>query len=111
MKKFYELYNKFQWLEIEGDYIIDVNCSCKDFTYRRMKKVDSKDPTSKVVVKSLCKHLIKLIRRYYSEKKIKLGGNEMEEIQPVPMEDSEEPEKSEKPEEPEEPEESEESKE
>jgi len=67
MKKFYELYGKYLWIEIEGDIITDVNCSCEDFMFRKLTKKGEK-----IKVISLCKHLNRLIGRYYSDKKVVL---------------------------------------
>lgn len=85
MKKFYELYGKYEWLELDGDIIRNVNCTCEDFTYRRLEVIENK-----VRAKSLCKHLKKIIGRFYSKYKIKLGGYKMAEEQPEEEQSEEE---------------------
>jgi len=67
MKKFYEMYNKFEWIEIIGNKIVDFNCTCEDFQYRKLKKEDNK-----VKVKGMCKHIKRIIGMYHEGKEIKL---------------------------------------
>ena len=69
MKKFYELYGKSQWLTIKGEIITDASCSCEDFHFRHLKKEGDK-----VKVVGLCKHIKRLICRYYIDKKVIING-------------------------------------
>ena len=70
MKKFYELYRHCQWIEIVGSEIINFNCTCDDFNYRKLKK-EEELPLAKTKVIGPCKHLKRLISIYHSEKTIK----------------------------------------
>jgi len=67
MKKFYEMYGRYEWIEIIGNEIVDFNCTCEDFQYRKLKKEEEK-----VKVKGMCKHIKKIIGMYLGDKEIKL---------------------------------------
>jgi hypothetical protein len=60
MKKFYEIGQYMQLLELEGDIVTNVSCSCKDFTFRKIKPVGS-GADKKYIVDDICKHLQAII--------------------------------------------------
>jgi hypothetical protein len=61
MKKiFYEEGNYNQWIELEENEAKDVSCTCPDFTFRRLRKIENGNDIKYIAVDT-CKHLKSII--------------------------------------------------
>ena len=81
MKIPYNLGKHSQIIELSQDEsrITNVWCTCEDFMYRQLEKVDSEgnpakpeEPHVKIRVKELCKHLKQIHETFLKDKKLEL---------------------------------------
>ena len=60
MKEFKEINGYDQMIETEKGEIIKYSCTCKDFQFRRLKKI-GEGPDTKTIVTGPCKHIKEII--------------------------------------------------